>query len=125
MEYAIDCINSAVKKLKYQYVKNGCSARGIENDYAIGFINGLRSKFEEQKRANQEWGLVLVKDKEVVEVYSQIKFNKTIITDTWFQGHPEVYEKDIVDGEKFSISDKITEGETEDFFALASGDLDT
>lgn len=126
LEYAIDCINSAVKRLKQQYIRNGYSTKGLENDFAIGFIDGLQVKLEEQKGANQEWGLVLVKDKEVVEAYGQIKFNKRKIdTSTQFQGHSEVYEKGHEDGEKFSISDKITEGENEDLFALASGGSDS
>lgn len=47
LEYAIDCINSSVKRLRYQYYKNGLSAAGLENDYALGFINGLNERFEE------------------------------------------------------------------------------
>ncbi|RCX07895.1 uncharacterized protein DUF2786 [Anaerobacterium chartisolvens] len=62
MEYAVDWINSAVKKLKYQYSKSGCSTKGLENDYGIGFIAGVKEKFEQQKNANPEWGLVLYKN---------------------------------------------------------------
>ncbi len=124
LEYAIDCIDSAVKRIKYEYVKYGYSTRGLENDYAIGFINGLHEKFEAQKKANQEWGLVLVKDQEVIDAYKQIKFRKRKVnTSTQFQGHSKAYEKGHEDGEKFSISDKITEGETIEKIALASGDL--
>ncbi|AOT68369.1 DUF2786 domain-containing protein [Geosporobacter ferrireducens] len=111
LEYAVDCIDSVVKKLRYQYAKDGYSTRGLENDYAIGFISGLRKKFDEQKKANQEWGLVLVKDSEVVEAYSKKKFMRIIDTNTTFQGHSKVFEKGFEEGGKFSISDKITEGE--------------
>ncbi|SFR07108.1 DUF2786 domain-containing protein [Desulfoscipio geothermicus] len=121
LEYAVDCINSAVKRLRYQYMREGCSTRGLENDYALGFIDGLHEKFEEQKKRNQEWGLVLVKDKEVVDAYSQIKFKGTVKTNTYYQGYSEAYEKGYEDGEKFSISDKITERETEEPMALGSG----
>lgn len=121
LEYAIDCIGSAAKTLKYQYIREGYSTKGLENDYALGFIIGLGQKFEEQKRANQEWGLVLVKDKEVTEAYGQKKFKKSINTNPKYHGHTEVYEKGKEDGERFSISDKITQGETEENLALASG----
>lgn len=111
LEYAVDCINSVVKKIRYKYLKDGYSTKGLENDYALGFINGLHKKFEDQKRANQEWGLVLVKDKEVVEAFSQKEFDRIINTETSFLGYAEIFEKGFEDGEKFSIVDKITEGE--------------
>jgi hypothetical protein len=106
--------------LRYQYSRDGYSTKGLENDYALGFIDGLYKKFEEQKRANQEWGLVLVRDKEVIDAYQQIKFTGTVNTSTNYQGYSEAYEKGYKDGEKFSISDKITEGETEEPMALGS-----
>lgn len=111
LEYAIDCIDSVVKRLRYQYLKDGYSTKGLENDYAIGFIAGLQKKFEDQKKANQEWGLVLVKDKEVVEAYEQINFKKKINTRCSFNGYSDAYEKGHDDGNKFSVSDKIAEGE--------------
>jgi hypothetical protein len=125
LEYAIDCISSAVKRLKYQYTREGYSTKGLENDYALGFIVGLAQKFEEQKRANQEWGLVLVKDKEVTEAYGQKKFKRSINTNPKYRGHAEVYKKGKEDGERFSISDKITQGDTEENLALVSGTTNT
>ena len=122
-EYAIDCIYSVVKRLKYQYLRDCNSTKGLENDYAIGFIAGLHIKFEEQKKANQEWGLVLVKDKELVEAYESIKFKSTIYTDTEFHGHSEAYEKGHEDGKNFCISDKITQGKSEETLALVSNTL--
>jgi len=122
LEYAIDCINSAVKRMRYQYIRNGYSTRGLENDYAMGFIDGLSRKFEEQKKANHEWGLVLAKDKEVVEAYEQIKFKRTINCSTNFQGYSEAYEQGHIDGQNFSISDKIAEGDTKETLSLASGE---
>lgn len=119
LEYAVDCVNNEVKRLRYQYSKDGYSTSGLENDYALGFIFGLREKFEEQKKANQEWGLVLVKDKEVVEAHDQIKFKRTINTSTQYQGHSDAYFKGHEDGEKFSISDKIAEGAANENLTLA------
>lgn len=111
LNYAVDSVYSVVKKLKYRYSKNGYRTRGIENDYALGFVYGLQGKFEEQKRSNQEWGIVLVKDKEVVEAHDKIKFNKKVDMNIKYKGHSDVYSKGCEDGKKFSVSDKITEGE--------------
>lgn len=113
MRYAVDCIESGAGKIKYKYVKAGYSTRGIVNDYAAGFIYGLNSKFEEQKKANKEWGLVLMKDQDVSEAYNSIKFKGSINTNTAFRGNFDIYEEGIKDGKKFSISDKIADDDTE------------
>ncbi len=120
LEYAVDCIDTKVKKLRYQHSKYGYSTKGLENDYALGFIDGISKKYEEQKKANQEWGLVLVKDKEVVEAHSQIKFTGSVNANTEFKGFSEAYYEGYEDGEKFSISDKIAEGDAPEILALAS-----
>jgi len=114
LEYAIDCVTSTVKKLKYQYQKKGYSTRGIENDYAIGFISGLSKKFEEQKQTNQKWGLIPLIDKKVTEAYNKINFRKKVNVDISFQGYNEVLEQGYEDGKQFSISDKITEEKNTD-----------
>lgn len=111
LEYAIDCINSVIKKLRYEYIKDGYSTKGLENDYALGFIEGLNKAFEKQKEANQEWGLVLVKDKAVIDEYNNKEFKGTINTNTKFEGFRDVYYQGIEDGENFSILDRIAEEE--------------
>lgn len=110
LEYAISSIDSTVKRLRYKYSRDGYNTSGLENDYALGFINGLREKFEEQKSKNQEWGLVLVKDQEVVEAHGNIKFKGKLNTSTKFKGFSEAYWVGRKDGKNFSISDRITEG---------------
>lgn len=119
LEYAIDSINSKVKRLRYQYSKGGYSTKGLESDYALGFISGLKEKFEEQKKKNQEWGLVLVKDPEVVEAHNNIEFKGRINTSTSFNGYTEAYSEGKEDGESFSISDKIAREETDEQLVLA------
>lgn len=107
LEYAIDCINSVVKKLRYEYSKDGYSTKGLENDYALGFIEGLNKAFEKQKETNQEWGLILVKDQAVIDKYNNIEFERTINIYTKFQGFGDVYYQGVEDGSHFSISDRI------------------
>lgn len=113
LEYAIDCISANVRRIKYEYIKEGYSTKGLESDYALGFIKGLGEMFEEQKTKNQEWGLVLVKDKEVVEAYSNKQFKGSINIGTEFKGHRDVLMRGFEDGKIFNISDKITEGDAD------------
>ena len=107
LSYAIDCIDSSVARLRREYYKDQMSARGLESDYAMGFLDGLESSFDKQKSDNQEWGLVLVKDEIVVKSYEDMTFTRTVYTDEKFKGHDEAYTQGVKDGEKFSITDKI------------------
>lgn len=109
LEYAIDTINSIVKRLRYKYRKEGHSTKGLENDFALGFINGLEEAFEKQKEENQEWGLVLKKDNEVVNYYKELEktFTGSIHTNLNFKGFSQAYYEGVDIGENFSISDKV------------------
>ena len=107
LSYAIDCINSSVARLRREYYREQLSAKGLESDYAMGFLDGLESSFDKQKSDNQEWGLVLVKDEVVVKSYEDMTFTRTVYTDEKFKGHDEAYTQGVKDGEKFSITDKI------------------
>lgn len=118
LEYAVDCIESTIKRLNREYIKNGYSTKGVGNDYAIGFIEGLKENFEKQKKSNEEWGLVLFKDKEVIEEYSKKKFSGSINTNSTFKGNSDVYYQGLENGKKFSISDKITEGKDDDILQV-------
>lgn len=108
LEYALNVINSEVNKFKNQYKKQGKSTRGIENMYAIGFVEGLATSFEKQKEENkQEWGLVLVKDEAVVQAYESKGLVKSKIKPIEIVNDDNIYNKGIRDGKKFNISDKI------------------
>lgn len=104
LEYAIECIGNEVRKLSKEYRKNGESTKGLENDFALGFAEGLATKFEDQKTRNQEWGLVLVKPKEVQEAYSNIKFSKKKVGCAEFKGLKDAYLDGVEAGKQFDIN---------------------
>jgi hypothetical protein len=108
LEYAINAIMKEVKRIKAIYVKIGRSTAGIENDYARGFISGLRQKFEEQKKNNQEWALILVKDDELVASYGK-KNCKTKKTTQRRVEHSDAYGRGIEAGKRFGIADRIAQ----------------
>jgi hypothetical protein len=120
LEYAIDCILSETNRIRYRYRKDGYSTKGIVSDYALGFISGLNDKFEEQKRDNQEWGLVLQKDSEVIERYENIKFKGYINLNQKFEGNSDIMQQGVEDGKKFSISDKVEQGKSDESVLLNS-----
>ena len=118
LEYAIECIETNIRSIRRNYAKNGISTAGVSNDYAIGFIIGLGEKFEEQKKENTEWALVLVKDKDVVEAFNEKVFSGSLDINPDFKGHTDIYNKGLREGKNFSISDKIAEGDNEQILAI-------
>lgn len=107
LNYAIEIIDKEVGKLRYKYRKDGYSTKGLEADYASGFIQGLAESLERQKEENQEWALVLKKDKRVVETFENIKFHKCITLNSENRSFTNVHKKGIRDGLNFTINDKL------------------
>jgi len=105
--YALDTIDASVKALRYAYYKQNASTKGLQSDYAIGFVLGLKKSFDAQKKQNSEWGLVLAKDKAVEDAYKALNFTNTVQLKSKYNGHLQAYNIGKEDGEKFSISDKI------------------
>lgn len=106
-DYAVKAIMEAVTKIRVGYVRCGRSVAGIENAYARGFISGLKNKFEEQKRKNQEWGLVLVKDNDVIAAFKNLHCKAKKSTQQRIE-HSDVYAKGHEAGTRFGIADRIT-----------------
>ena len=101
-EYAVEYITGRVRQLRRKYYRIGESTKGLENDYAQGFISGLSQKYEKQKQKNQEWALVLVKPQSVVEAYKDMKWGKKPVnTDAYLTGFDTAYEQGQLDGESF------------------------
>jgi hypothetical protein len=74
--YAQDSIEYfSVRYLNVTGVEGISERTTIRNDYIQGFIHGLSAKFKEQVEKN-EWGLILVKDGDVVERHTKMKFTK-------------------------------------------------
>jgi hypothetical protein len=76
LAYAQDAIEYfSVRYLNEKGIEGLSERTKIRNDYITGFISGLRAKFREQVEEN-DWGLILVKDGDVIERHSQMKFKK-------------------------------------------------
>lgn len=69
VEYAVGFVRGAIKELQ----KKSKNPKTTAKCYAEGFILGLELAFEEQKEEHQEWGLVMVKPKEVEDYEKNLK----------------------------------------------------
>lgn len=68
--YAVGYVENAIQILQRKYRRS--DPKAVMNSYAEGFILGLELAYDEQKDEHQEWGLVLVKPKEVTEYESTL-----------------------------------------------------
>lgn len=107
VEYAAGFV---LKRIKIQQRKLGKEgSKSIATSYADGFILGLEIAFEDQKESHKEWGLVLVKPKEVKEYEESlgtrtVKSPKTMKNASAFMaGHD--------DGKNFNMNKHIGGGE--------------
>ena len=107
--YAIDSIQSVVKMLKNKYIRNKLSTKNLENDYAIGFIYGLKIAFDKKIETNSEFALVLKQDKEVLEEYKKLNIKEEYNNKTSVQEHELAYSKGVEDGKNFEMSKRISD----------------
>lgn len=76
--FASEAIIREASKFMKSYNKNHItlgSTAGIKNDYILGWIKGIESKYQEQVSQNG-WGLVLVKDPLVQQELNKIHLRK-------------------------------------------------
>lgn len=73
-EYAVDCVRASIRRLRKECGNPPPgSFAPVSNGYGLGFAAGLKQQFEEQKAKNAEWGLVLIKPKEVNEAMANVR----------------------------------------------------
>ena len=76
--FASDAIERDMKNFTWRYKQNHITAgsmAGIKNDYILGWIKGIESKYKEQVDQNG-WGLVLVKDPLVQQEINKMHLRK-------------------------------------------------
>lgn len=71
-DYAVVWLNkSACNYATMMRNKHGI-VKGVKQDYILGFLKGIKDKFEEQIRANSQYALVVVVPPKVKEEYKKI-----------------------------------------------------
>ena len=77
----------------------------IKNDYIAGYLSGLKAKFAEQVE-KEGWGLVLVKDDEVIERYENLGGMKSESHSRTSAEDNQAHEKGFKDGKNFDHNKK-------------------
>lgn len=99
IEFAVGVINDNIKKQVRRY-KN-INSRTVRHSYAIGFISGLKTAFDEQREEHVEWGLVEVKPKQVSEYEESLK-SRSVRTRESGDFSNNAYANGLNDGMKFN-----------------------
>ena len=115
MEYAVKCIESSSEKYIKELKRDKRRKRfdGIKSDYALGFVQGLKERFEDQISKNNEWGIILKRDPIVDSKYEDFSkgFGNLSIKQS-YNNNDEAFLLGVEEGKNFDISDKIEkEGE--------------
>ena len=63
---------------------------------------------------------IVQKDSEVIERYENIKFKGYINLNQKFEGNSDIMQQGVEDGKKFSISDKVEQGKSDESVLLNS-----
>jgi hypothetical protein len=83
----------------------------VRNDYIAGFIRGLRDKFREQVETNKdEWGLILVKDTDVVERYNKLNLKADSPSQATRGYNSEAIEAGYREGKRMDHTRKVLKG---------------
>lgn len=68
---ASDIMDKGMKRIRRNARKAGKDTSGLAGDYAAGFLDGLKAKFDEQVQ-KEGWGLIPVKPEAVVQKKDQL-----------------------------------------------------
>lgn len=108
--YAQDSINYlSVAYLNKRGVEGLTERTKVRNDYITGFIVGLKEKFLEQVE-NNEWGLILVKDDDVVEYFEKIETVKGASSSAMTGGDSEAIMAGHSDGKRMDHKTRSLKG---------------
>jgi len=92
-----DTVNFVKQYKKYHVVYNV----GVKNDYMMGWLRGLDTKYKEQVSQNG-WGLMLVKDPLVQQELSKIHLRKSQSSSVSHGNDRNVYDKGFEKGKNFN-----------------------
>lgn len=99
-EYALKVCDERIKELQKGNKRNGLSTSGIQQNYGIGFTMGLRDKYKEQLRKNQEWGLMVLKSEAVINYTNNKNLGKSKSKTKYIQN--EHFSDGYSDGKNFT-----------------------
>ena len=104
-KYAVESVYSVQKTIKKKYKDfTAKSVRMVLQGYGYGFASGLKAAYDEKRKENQEWGLVLVTPVEVKNELSGMAVRATRSSG----GYNNEYGRGFSDGKSFDSTKRVS-----------------
>lgn len=113
-KYAYDCVLAHCKEIRAEYrdYYTAAHVRELANAYGFGFAQGLRAAFQAQAAQHQEWGLVMVTPKAVMDVVNQMGRPSTFGSAARGELADKFKKKGYADGQEFDPSKHLRASDT-------------
>lgn len=104
-DYAFTWVNKNSSKYATNMRNKHGIVKGIKQDYILGFISGLKSKFDEQIKSNESYAMVVVPPKEVNDEFQKLKLKKVQLSNSvQCHGSQQARQAGYNDGRNFSTN---------------------
>lgn len=106
--FGINIIEKESDKLVKEYRRQKKSVRGLVKEYGLGFVAGVKKKFEEQNKFNNhECSLMIVKDKDVIKEFESLHCKASKSKNRRYSEYKDAYNKGYKEGQQFSANGRL------------------
>lgn len=104
-DFAFSFVREQADKIKKAWKGYGRRAQTEADSYAVGFINGLKSAFDQQIKEHKEYGLMVIKPHEIQSYKAQnMSLQKSRTKGTRYDEGSYNYTQGYNDGKSFTFS---------------------
>lgn len=104
-DYAYKWLNKSACNYATRMRNTQGIVKGVKQDYILGFLSGLTSKFNEQIKSNESYAMVVVTPKEVNDEFQKMKLKTVKLSDSVrCHGSQQALQAGYNDGRNFSTN---------------------
>lgn len=104
-DYAFTWVNKNSSKYATNMRNKYGIVKGVKQDYILGFLSGLKSKFDEQIKSNESYAMVVVTPKEVNDEFQKLKLKNVQFSNSiQCHGSQQARQAGYNDGRNFSTN---------------------
>lgn len=104
-DYAVKWVDKSACKYATKMRNTQGIVKGVKQDYILGFLKGLQSKFEEQVKSNESYALVVVTPKAVTEEFQTLTLKNVKCSSSMScHGSQQARQAGYNDGKNFSTN---------------------
>ena len=104
--FGINIVEKETDKLVKEYKKRKQNTRGLVKEYGLGFVAGVKKKFEEQN-ISDECSLMVIKAEDVTKEFESLHCRKRNNRSRRYSEHEDAYNKGYKEGKQFSANGRL------------------